>query len=885
MEEKLQFEYLEYSSTRSQAIYLRQPLTVAELKQRFPRLRGIEFEFGRTAFEPLRYDHQAMFAEILEAFDLEEVRIRSLGRATALPDALWKPSLKRLKFNCRNSFELRPPAGFENRIEEIYIQSIDSIVEAVFDTATLETVTIQSFKGSLRGLERARNLKLLNLTAPVLDCDLRCFPQLEYLTLNQFAGLETLPDLSSLKNLREIRLSYLSQLQRLPAGLDQLPNLEKLWLYSLGHTDNQPLPFTPGTLPALKSLSLQNCNFDYSPKNSRAAFPNLEDLFVHDISSEVLSEAFWSPKLRAANLFLTKCTALPPAFWHCVHLEKLSCRLSEADDFGEGWQVFTRLKEANLVSGKLVRRWPDFGKQNPELAQLSVSSVAIGQLPEGWSACPALAEIKIEGDSIDIPGAWSDFPALQTLHLRNAKGRIYLPRTLALLSGLKSLNIGEVDGRTRPQIELITNLHLLLAKTEAPPAQRAVLGYLLFENVGNPAEYDNAFKTSFLQTLNLNASVLKQVIWDHVHLLNAARAVFPENYDFSGKTVFVGGSTKQKKTAYKEKLTALGALWQSKIAADTQVILLGDACPELPEGFWDAPHWFCTEPQLDPILKNAKPGFMQVLETDDLQHVRRLIWSNDPANDRVVLEMMKNGGVPDSLVPDLVVVAKTSKEDNVRNGFRNLLKAIVPPHYRTMLSDSRDLGKVLYRFYGKYPMPESELSQLWVTYYQRSGQGLMSFFSLRASINSPDRALMLQSIWPTLLERAHYLDARQYLLSLEEVEQLLRAPVFQGNLKRLTLNWVGNSFPDALFEHNTLNEMELYCNECGVLPEAIGRLSRLKKVEINSRDLQSLPDALASIKSLKQARFNTLLGADLPVSEAVKTALEGKLWLQKRHFN
>ena len=263
MEETLRFDFLEYSSSLSEAVYLRQPLSAEDLKRRFPRLRGIEFDFRRTAFDPLRYDHQAMFAEILEAFDFEEVRVESLGRATALPDALWKASLKCLKLNCRGELRLSPPAGFQNRLEAVFLQYLESMDEAVFDTSTLENISIHQCKGSLRGLDRAPNVKTLSLAAPVLDFDLRYLTKLEVLRLEQFKGLELLPDFSGFKQLREIRLANLPQLQRLPGGLDQLPNLEKLWLIGLGHVDNRMVPFAPGTLPALKVLNLQNCRFLY----------------------------------------------------------------------------------------------------------------------------------------------------------------------------------------------------------------------------------------------------------------------------------------------------------------------------------------------------------------------------------------------------------------------------------------------------------------------------------------------------------------------------------------------------------------------------------------------------------------------------------------------
>jgi hypothetical protein len=88
MEKQLNYEFIEYSSSNTQAIYLRKPLTVEELKRTYPLLKGIVFEFGRSTFEPLRYDHQAYLMEVLQAFDFQEVMIDSPGRLTHLPDTL-----------------------------------------------------------------------------------------------------------------------------------------------------------------------------------------------------------------------------------------------------------------------------------------------------------------------------------------------------------------------------------------------------------------------------------------------------------------------------------------------------------------------------------------------------------------------------------------------------------------------------------------------------------------------------------------------------------------------------------------------------------------------------------------------------------------------------
>jgi len=337
---------------------------------------------------------------------------------------------------------------------------------------------------------------------------------------------------------------------------------------------------------------------------------------------------------------------------------------------------------------------------------------------------------------------------------------------------------------------------------------------------------------------------------------------------------------------YKEKLEGMGIKIAAKLSPDVDFVLMGNACPDLPEGFWAKPHWFCSEGEMDKVLKEYQPGFMQTLPENDLEALRRLIWSNDPANERVVLEMLKKGGIPDAVIPDLVVVAKTSADQAIRNDFRKLLKAKAPEGMRAVLSETRDLDKILERARYPYHRPLG-VSQMVVAHYYRTKNKelLLNFFHYRESLENPYRAALFQDLYPSLLQRPHYLSINRMLFSEEELNQILNAPALKGVLKRLLIRCAGEALPAALFKHTTLDELKIYTDIAHV-PEAIGDLKRLKNLEVSGKNLRSLPDSLIQIKSLKSLLFCSSLNREnWEISQALQDARGGNSWMQQRGFD
>ena len=290
--------------------------------------------------------------------------------------------------------------------------------------------------------------------------------------------------------------------------------------------------------------------------------------------------------------------------------------------------------------------------------------------------------------------------------------------------------------------------------------------------------------------------------------------------------------------------------------------------------------------ELDTVLKEYQPGFLKTLEDPDLEALRRLIWSNDPANERVVLAMLKKGGIPDAVFPDLVVVAKTSGDQAVQNDFRKLLKAKAPEDLRGVLSDTRDLDRVIERFRYAYLKRPVGVSQVVVAHYFRTKNKelLPEFFRYRESLENPYRAAIFQDWYPSLLKRPHYISIQEFLLAQEELEQLLNEPVVEGALKRLLFRCAGDALPAALFKHVSLEELKI-TTDGAHLPEAIGDLKRLKTLEIYGKNLRSLPDSLLQIKALKSLTFGSSLNREeWEISQALQDARGGNSWMQQREF-
>jgi hypothetical protein len=245
--------------------------------------------------------------------------------------------------------------------------------------------------------------------------------------------------------------------------------------------------------------------------------------------------------------------------------------------------------------------------------------------------------------------------------------------------------------------------------------------------------------------------------------------------DFVGKTMTILGSTYKLKKVYKEKLVALNINYQSIVKKDTEWLIVGDAF-DAPPHFWDYPHFFFTEQALDVFLKETNPGFLQTASALECDNIRALLWSNDVANERLVLEMIKTAGIPAEILPDLVLIAKNSADDNLKMALRKLLKVELSPEVQKIVSDQHRLSKSqLFIRYSEFA-PEFDVAQMVVCEYKRTGRFLKTFFQVPQSLNNPYRKELFEIARKTLKQKGKQWDTRYWCFTEAELKMIKSNP-------------------------------------------------------------------------------------------------------------
>jgi hypothetical protein len=881
MEKKLHYDYMEYSSVFSVAIYFRKPLTAAQLRQAYPQLKGIVFEFDRSTFEPKRFDHQQLLEEILEEFDFQEVGFASYGRVTHLPLQLWKPALELLDMGFRpKDFPLLPPSGFQSRLSALSSNGSQFISPVLLGSEHLKRVAISNCSSDLSALSVSTNLEELYLNNNATEPNALHFSgwkQLRKLELQNFPKTQFLPDFTALESLERLRMSNFPALKKLPAGLAKLPRLKEIFLYSIGSQETK-IPFQEPAFPALETLSISRCAFSFDDHLSCSA-PVLKVLEWYEDHLDNIPGLFFQQTLERVNLHFLQALNLPVEFLRCTQVQQVHLFVPKIRNFGSDWSAFRRLVGVVLNTNE-PDSLPHFGAGFPTIQHINIHTTSETVFPDAWSDCPGLETLELKAQPLRWPHAWRSFPSLLRLNLYQQEGKFVLNRNLANFHQIKTINLhGDFSGR---DAAFASKVNELLTKTSATVEQRLAFGQLIFEDNTSADSLSDDFKSTLLQAINLGNSQLKEFIWSRLHLLNPKGKSIVELKDWQRKTLFIAGKTRLPKNDYKSKLEALGVKVTASLKSDTNIILAGAGIPEIPNDFWQHEHWFCGETEMEQALKELQPGFLQDLPVENHEALRQLLWSNDPANERLVLEMIKQGGLPEAVIPDLVVVAKTSRDAALRADLRNHLKAKVSDSYKAILSDTRDLERIMERWRYMNNLRPNGLSDMLLAHFRRTGDNnwLSAFFKYRASLDHPQRGLLFEELYHSLVSRPHYLDFREYILNQAELNRVLEEPTLKGQLKRLIVKYAGEELPSALLMHTTLQELILYC-QLSILTAEIGQFTKLQKLEVYSASLYKLPAALNKLTKLKTWSFYTSRPeSEWQVPKEITDHFEGRLGLR-----
>jgi hypothetical protein len=883
------FEFLwYYSGNSTEAVYLNKPMPARELKTRYPNLKAVRIEFGKTDFKPLRVNHDAYLADLVNTLDLEEIFIERGNRLTTIPPALWKPSLRLLSIQRSDGdpiLEVTPLPSVH--LEELEVDGLNCAVDpGLLCLPTLKKLHVTHVTHPLSDLHQASDLRELRLSdsSVPLSIELERLPNLESIQLTNVAFDNPTLRFSNLKKLKHL---YLRTCVCMPVGIGELDALQHLDLSDIQTPSEQSFSVRFDVLDQLQRVLVKNCNVAYT--HFLGEMPVLETI---DLSTSITpkpqpdARLFTSEKLEWVMLTGFR---LPEKLHRTQCIKKLN--LSNAD-FAQDetflscfqeieiretssiscfpWQRLHNLRSFSCHQAHFNGSLPDFGSSNTELQSIELRAITDAYaLPDSWNQCPQLYSL----DLIELPlkalPAWNGFSALKRIRILRCPD-LKLRKEILLWRNLSHVYL---DNDFLPDKHTyLEEVARITSDESLSDEAKLVLGALVFEGSMEVLKIDN-YKQALLQSLRSRSPRFKQLVWQQIHLLNPGQKRVAID-DLRQKSIGILGKLHNSKSYYKEKLTALGCDYLPKVDSHTPVVVVGEEF-DLPDNFPGKEQWFLPEVMLEQIIQESVPGYMQSLPADELHNLRKLLWSTSVENERIVVEMVKGGGVSDAIIPDLLVVAKTSKDAGVKAALKKLLKAKLNAGGQKILSHTSNIRAnslaYLLREYASYG-PDIDVSQMAVTFDKRESGNFSAFFSVEAGKQNPYRQELFTQVYPQFLVRPHYVDMRWRFTSAE-IAFILSHENLRNKLKRLILGNcnLAEIMPALLLHAPTLEDLQYETDE-PELPQAIGEFRKLKMLAIHADAFHTLPAALLSLTKLRELRVYS--DKELQLDAALKPLTE-----------
>ncbi|MFK3865779.1 leucine-rich repeat domain-containing protein [Pseudoalteromonas rhizosphaerae] len=264
-----------------------------------------------------------------------------------------------------------------------YFSQLKQLKELTIDQAKGgETVTLE-MPTDLQQLSNLETLKLKGLTTKNID-QLKLPTSIRILELENLENLKTLPDLSSLKILEEIKVFDCPSLTKIPDNIHQLKTLKKVRFKRLPKVKeiDDTLVFMPdiGVIQLDDSIDIINTNttlqvskltlyredfLAYMIKNPES-FPNLKELEIYSIKElpQLASGLESLPALETIACFgMNDCDFLFANLGACRKLSTLKLWNSEIEKLSE------TLKNIDLLDSLEIQRCPNLVIESDVLPQ------------------------------------------------------------------------------------------------------------------------------------------------------------------------------------------------------------------------------------------------------------------------------------------------------------------------------------------------------------------------------------------------------------------------------------------------------------------------------------------------------------------------------------
>ena len=365
-----------------------------------------------------------------------------------------------------------------------------------------------------------------------------------------------------------------------------------------------------------------------------------------------------------------------------------------------------------------------------------------------------------------------------------------------------------------------------------------------------------------------------------------------------GAVVFVNGTTTLKKGEIKDKLEAIGIKYATKYSDKVTHVLVGKNPSEF--DIQRADVQILIENFLQKYLSQTAPDFLEQAEQEGdtamSKSVLQFLESQDANSALVGLEMLKTGGVPESILPALLVMQKSYDNAKVRGAAKKLLERYGPAKWLPLLSSRlifKSIGKGAKETdnYNRLIKLEKEISfetaaELSLLFYQKYQRGLR-FLVKRGTKGGAFHMQAYQAMYREeclhLSSGVGYTDWRtrgnfdNYYGSTGMVSMSISFPKDineLGKIREIDLHNVKvKAMPKGITNLVDLQKIDASFNGLKSLPQGLKKLNKLEELDLSFNDFSDFPDWVVELMGLKKLDLRNQKNKQLKVPESVQKAL------------
>lgn len=578
-------------------------------------------------------------------------------------------------------------------------------------------------------------------------------------------------------------------------------------------------------------------------------FKEVQSLIIDYKREYFPEEVFIDGSRKLTRLTLKNMKHFPRYIFQLTNLKSLNLGLTEGMSIPTDWSALTQLEEISFQGKGSIISNLKFVETLPNLKNLELGLNIVKRPSELLTSkrIPSRSIIRFSerGDNVEFD-------------LMNKElGNVYIPSlpTKSLLSIAAALYKSKLENRL--QEKYLKQLMAMPTINQLPTLP--VYDLIVLMNVSHKG-LNNAIQQRFSDISKKQKSI---------ESLN------------SESLLYVTGKPKMKITEIKEKLKTLNIPFTNKYVPEVTHVLVGKK-PKDFEVLIDQDFSVVFEPELYERFKTEAPGFIQsaVKEADNNvgENILHLLYSPEPSNTLVALEMLKNGGVPDELIDPVLVVYKSCPDTKARGAAKKLLDQYAPAEYAGLIADSQrftsiekakaqETNKKLIKI-AKSTSKElaAKLSLLFYKRYQAGLRYVLQAFKKESPERIQAFELMMEG---THLNFSKGLGFRNWKDTNPEAATFFNmsgpVPFPRDAIKYISViesadfhNCKFKNLTEGIGKFTDLKSLDLSYNFFGSIPAAIQKLDKLEHLDLKMNSFNTFPITLKKMPNLKtlDLRYN-----------------------------